>query len=65
MEAPTGAALVGAVGRAAALRREEPAVWEALRLRIMGLPLGWEAPARAYLGLYAALTGAPGLSAPA
>ncbi|MFM2246526.1 MAG: hypothetical protein RL071_2600, partial [Pseudomonadota bacterium] len=36
-----------------------------LRLRIMGLPLGWEAPARAYLGLYAARTGAPGLSAPA
>ncbi|MFM2246222.1 MAG: hypothetical protein RL071_2296 [Pseudomonadota bacterium] len=65
MEAPTGGALVAAVGRAAALQRMEPAVWAALRLRIMGLPLGWEAPARAYLGLYAARTGAPGLSAPA
>jgi starch synthase len=63
MEAPTGAALVAAVQRAASLQRGEPAVWDALRRRIMGLPLGWEAPAQAYLTLYGALTGAPGPAA--
>lgn len=46
-------AFAAAVLRARALWQHEPARWRAMQRRAMALPLGWVAPARAYLALYA------------
>ena len=65
MDGPTGPALVAAVARAAALRTTHPQAWRSLQRALMRLPLGWEAPARAWLQVYAKLWGDDTRSGPA
>lgn len=51
-DAATPTALQQAVERAVQLRRSQPERWRARQRRGMGLSLGWERPAEAYLELY-------------
>lgn len=51
---PTGWALGQAIDEACALYRDE-ALWRKVQRRAMAAEFGWEAPARAYLELYASM----------
>ena len=53
----TPEALAGAVRRALALRRSDPAAWHALRQRAMAERFSWEQSAAEYARLYSAISG--------
>ncbi|MDH3729753.1 MAG: glycogen synthase [Acidimicrobiia bacterium] len=52
---PTAEALVGAIERAAALRRDNPQGWSALQQAVMAIDWSWDRAAAGYLDLYSSL----------